>query len=58
MKVFNVIHVIDAERVYLVAYQLKNVSRIWFNQWMKGPAPSSASAPAPRSKGEHQSMNL
>ena len=31
-KVFDVMHVIDAERVELAAYQLKNVSRNWFDQ--------------------------
>ena len=31
-KVFNLIHVIDVERVELVSYQLKNVARTWFDQ--------------------------
>ncbi|WMV37930.1 hypothetical protein MTR67_031315 [Solanum verrucosum] len=30
-KVFEVMHVIDVERVELVAYQLKGVARIWFD---------------------------
>uniref|UniRef100_M1DPM5 Gag-pol protein n=1 Tax=Solanum tuberosum TaxID=4113 RepID=M1DPM5_SOLTU len=29
-------YVTDAERVELVAYQLKNVARTWFDQWKKG----------------------
>ena len=33
---FNVIRVIDAERVELDAYQLKNVSKTWFDQWKEG----------------------
>ncbi|WMV30305.1 hypothetical protein MTR67_023690 [Solanum verrucosum] len=32
-KVFEIMHVADAERVELDAYQLKSVSRIWFDQW-------------------------
>uniref|UniRef100_A0A0V0GJT7 Putative ovule protein n=1 Tax=Solanum chacoense TaxID=4108 RepID=A0A0V0GJT7_SOLCH len=32
-KVFDVMHVADTERVELVAYQLKNVARTWFDQW-------------------------
>uniref|UniRef100_M1DC99 Gag-pol polyprotein n=1 Tax=Solanum tuberosum TaxID=4113 RepID=M1DC99_SOLTU len=32
-KVFKVMHVVDVERVELVAYQLKNVSRTWFDQF-------------------------
>ena len=31
-KVFEVIHVVNAERVELVAYQLKGVARTWFDQ--------------------------
>ena len=31
-KVFEVTHVVDVERVKLAAYQLKSVSRTWFNQ--------------------------
>ena len=30
-KVFEVMHVANAERVELVAYQLKNVARTWFD---------------------------
>ena len=32
-KVFVVMHVADAERVELSAYQLENVARTWFDQW-------------------------
>lgn len=32
-KVFNVMHVIESERVDLAAYQLKNVARTWLDQW-------------------------
>ncbi|XP_049359574.1 uncharacterized protein LOC125824263 [Solanum verrucosum] len=35
-KMFEVIHVADAERVELDSYQLKGVSRIRFDQWKKG----------------------
>ena len=35
-KFFDVMHVADTERVELVAYQLKNVARTWFDQWKKG----------------------
>ncbi|XP_015064673.1 uncharacterized protein LOC107009879 [Solanum pennellii] len=35
-KVFEVLHVANAERVEIVAYQLKNVSRTWFDQWKEG----------------------
>ena len=31
-------HVADAERVELDAYQLKNVARTWFDQWKEGRA--------------------
>ncbi|KAH0725455.1 hypothetical protein KY284_001320 [Solanum tuberosum] len=34
-KVFEIMHVVDAERVELVSYQLKGVARIWFDQWKK-----------------------
>lgn len=34
-KVFNVMHMLDLERVELAAYQLKNVARIWFDHWKK-----------------------
>ena len=34
--VFDVMHVIDFERVELVAYQLKKVSRTWFDLWKEG----------------------
>ena len=32
-KVFDVMLVVDAERVELTAYQLKNVSRTWSDQF-------------------------
>lgn len=32
-KVFEVMYVVDIKRVELAAYQLKNVSRTWFDQW-------------------------
>ena len=35
-KFFDVMHVADTERVELVAYQLKNRARTWFDQWKKG----------------------
>ena len=35
-KAFDVMHVVDTERVEIVAYQLKNVTRNWFGQWKKG----------------------
>uniref|UniRef100_M1D847 Gag-pol protein n=1 Tax=Solanum tuberosum TaxID=4113 RepID=M1D847_SOLTU len=31
-------HVVDAERVELDAYQLKGVARVWFDQWKKSRA--------------------
>ncbi|XP_049394601.1 uncharacterized protein LOC125858861 [Solanum stenotomum] len=34
-NVFEIIHVVDDERVELVAYQMKGVYRIWFDQWKK-----------------------
>uniref|UniRef100_M1DFV2 Gag-pol polyprotein n=1 Tax=Solanum tuberosum TaxID=4113 RepID=M1DFV2_SOLTU len=34
-NVFEVMHVADAERVELVAYQLKVVARVWYDQWKK-----------------------
>ncbi|KAG5571168.1 hypothetical protein H5410_060934 [Solanum commersonii] len=37
-RVFDVIHVAESERVELVAYQLKGVTRIWFDQWKKNRA--------------------
>ena len=37
-KVFDVMHVVGSERVELVAYQLKSVSRTWFDQWKDGKA--------------------
>nr|XP_004239542.1 uncharacterized protein LOC101263910 [Solanum lycopersicum] len=35
-KVFYVMHVADAKRVELTAYQLKTVARTWFDQWNEG----------------------
>lgn len=35
-KVLDVMHVIGVERVKLVAYQLENVVRTWFDQWKEG----------------------
>ena len=37
-KVFEVMHVVDAERVELDAYQVKSVSRTWLDQWKDGRA--------------------
>ncbi|WMV37193.1 hypothetical protein MTR67_030578, partial [Solanum verrucosum] len=34
-RVFDVMHIVDAERVELPAYQMKGVTRIWFDQWKK-----------------------
>ncbi|KAH0674527.1 hypothetical protein KY290_024941 [Solanum tuberosum] len=34
-KVFEIMHVTDAERVELASYQMKGVTRIWFDQWKK-----------------------
>ncbi|KAG5572874.1 hypothetical protein H5410_062640 [Solanum commersonii] len=34
-KVFEIMHVNDAKRVELVAYQMNGVARIWFNQWKR-----------------------
>lgn len=35
---FKAMHVADTERVELVAYQLKGIDRIWFDQCKKGRA--------------------
>ncbi|KAG5580190.1 hypothetical protein H5410_050817 [Solanum commersonii] len=68
-KVFEIMNIVDTERVELVAYQLKNVVRTWFDQWKEGRtkdappatkekvAPSSASALAPMNKGEYNGKN-
>ncbi|KAH0657727.1 hypothetical protein KY289_026475 [Solanum tuberosum] len=32
---FEVMHVVDVERVELATYQLKGVARIWYDQWKK-----------------------
>ena len=37
-KVFEVIHVVNTERVELVAYQLKGVTRTFFDQRKEGRA--------------------
>ncbi|WMV18770.1 hypothetical protein MTR67_012155 [Solanum verrucosum] len=37
-KIFEVMHVIAAERVELATYQLKNVATTWFDQWKKSRA--------------------
>lgn len=37
-KVFEVMHIADAEQVELAVYQLNNDSRTWFDQWNKGRA--------------------
>ena len=37
-KVFEVMHVVDVDRVELVAYQLKGVATTWFDQWKYGRA--------------------
>ncbi|KAH0672886.1 hypothetical protein KY284_023973 [Solanum tuberosum] len=37
-KVFEIMHVADAERVELAAYQMKGVAIIWFDQWKKNQA--------------------
>jgi len=34
-KVFEIMHIADVERVELVAYQIKCVARIFFDQWKK-----------------------
>ena len=46
-KVFDVMHVVDTERVEVAAYQLKYVATTWFNQWKEvrdedAPPPSWA----------------
>ena len=35
-KVFEVMHVVDAESIELDAYQLKGIGRTWFDQWKEG----------------------
>lgn len=34
-KLFEVMHVDNVERVKLVAYKTKGVTRIWYDQWKK-----------------------
>ncbi|WMV42358.1 hypothetical protein MTR67_035743 [Solanum verrucosum] len=34
-KVFEIMHIVDTERVELAAYQMNDVARIWFDQWKK-----------------------
>ncbi|WMV18322.1 hypothetical protein MTR67_011707 [Solanum verrucosum] len=43
-KVFEVMYVVDTERVKLAAYQLKNVARTWFDQWKEGRAENAPPA--------------
>ena len=33
---YDVMHVVNVERVKLVAYQLKGVARTWFDRWKDG----------------------
>ena len=35
-KVFEVMYMVDTERVELAAYQKKNVDRTWFDLWKEG----------------------
>ncbi|WMV34371.1 hypothetical protein MTR67_027756 [Solanum verrucosum] len=35
-KIFDVMHVVDTEQVKLAAYQLKYVTKTWFDQWKGG----------------------
>ncbi|XP_049342940.1 uncharacterized protein LOC125807273 [Solanum verrucosum] len=51
-KVFDVIHVADAE------LQKSSANRSSFQHKPNGLAPSSASAPTPRNKGEFKNQNL
>ena len=44
-KVFDVMHVVDTQRVDLATYQLKNVARTWFDQW-KGDIHEDAPHPS------------
>ena len=37
-KVFELMHVVDVERVELAIHQLKSVARTWFDQWKEGRA--------------------
>ncbi|WMV40579.1 hypothetical protein MTR67_033964 [Solanum verrucosum] len=37
-KVFEVMHIVDTEQVELAAYQLKNITKTWFDQWKEGRA--------------------
>ena len=38
MNKVEVLHVVDVERVELVAYQLKSVARTWIYLWNNGTA--------------------
>ncbi|TMX04319.1 hypothetical protein EJD97_009921 [Solanum chilense] len=49
-KFFDVMRVIDVEKVELVAYELKSVAGTW-------SAPASASAHTPRNRGEYNGKN-
>ena len=35
-KVFEVMHVVDVNRVEMAAYELKGVARSWFDKWKDG----------------------
>ncbi|XP_049387465.1 uncharacterized protein LOC125851761 [Solanum stenotomum] len=37
-KNFEILPIVDAERVELAAYQLKGIARVWFDQWKKNRA--------------------
>ncbi|WMV25283.1 hypothetical protein MTR67_018668 [Solanum verrucosum] len=37
-KVFDVMHIVDTKEVELAAYQMKDVARIWSDQWRKNQA--------------------
>ena len=37
-KMFELMHVVNNERVKLAAYELKSVARNWFDQWKEGKA--------------------
>ena len=34
-KFFDILHVVDIERVKIVAYQPKGITRAWFDQWKR-----------------------
>ncbi|XP_049365270.1 uncharacterized protein LOC125830099 [Solanum verrucosum] len=41
-RLFDGMHIADAERVQQVAYQIKGVARIWFDQWKNNRAEDAA----------------